>query len=75
MKPFVGVVPFPYPFRPDPAEVQAVNTVALKDLVRNVMNGENPYDLPPPIYPVQGKPVWGLTAKMIKELLKIIDAT
>lgn len=72
VKPFVGVIPYPYPFQPDPSEVQGVNTANLKDLVEGVMTGENPFNLPPPIYPVDGKPVWGLTAKMITELLGII---
>ncbi|UCF88911.1 MAG: CoA pyrophosphatase [bacterium] len=72
VKPFVGVIPYPYQFRPDPAEVQSVSTAFLEDLAKGAMTHENPYDLPPPIYPVDGKPVWGLTAKMITELLEII---
>jgi len=72
VKPFVGVIPYPYPFQPDVREVQGISTAALKDLVESVMVGENPYSLPPPVYPVDGKPVWGLTAKMITELLDLI---
>jgi len=72
VKPFVGVIPYPYPFQPDGREVQGINTAALRDLRQCVMAGENPYNLPPPVYPVDGKPVWGLTAKMITELLGII---
>ena len=72
VKPFVGVIPYPYPFQLDHREVQDINTAALKDLAIHVMAGENPYSLPPPVYPVEGKPVWGLTAKMITELLAVI---
>jgi len=72
VKPFVGVIPYPYPFQLDEREVQGVTTAALKDLVGGVLCGENPYDLPPPVYPVEGKPVWGLTARMITELLEVI---
>jgi len=72
VKPFVGVIPFPYPFEPDAREVQGISTARLKDLVDTVMLGENTYSLPPPVYPVDGKPVWGLTAKMITELLEVI---
>jgi len=72
VKPFVGVIPYPYPFEPDEREVQGISTALLEDLVESVMTGENPYNLPPPVYPVDGKPVWGLTAKMITELLDLI---
>jgi 8-oxo-dGTP pyrophosphatase MutT (NUDIX family) len=72
VKPFVGVIPYPYPFQPDGREVQGISTAALRNLVENVLLGENPYSLPPPVYPVDGKPVWGLTAKMITELLEVI---
>jgi 8-oxo-dGTP pyrophosphatase MutT (NUDIX family) len=72
VKPFVGIIPYPYNFSPDPVEVQATYTADLKALARDVITGENPFQLPPPVYPVKGKPVWGLTAKMITELLEII---
>ena len=72
VKPFVGVIPYPYPFQLDDREVQGVNTVSIKDLMTDVVTGESPYNLPPPIYPVEGKPVWGLTAKMIAELLGLV---
>ncbi len=75
VKPFVGVIAYPYPFQPDHREVQGISTANLKDLADHVMIGENPYSLPPPVYPVDGKPVWGLTAKMITELLEIIGET
>ena len=74
VKPFVGVIPYPYEFKPDPKEVQGVNTAALKELLDGEFKTENPFNLPGPIYPVDGKPVWGLTAKMITELLEIIKS-
>ena len=72
VKPFVGIIPFPYSFSPDPVEVQGTYTAALSALAKDVITGDNPFGLPPPVYPVEGKPVWGLTAKMITELLEII---
>ena len=72
VKPFVGIIPYPYNFSPDPVEVQGTYTAELKALARDVITGENPFQLPPPVYPVNGKPVWGLTAKMITELLDLI---
>ena len=72
VKPFVGVIPHPYEFKPDYREVQEVYTALLEDLLHGMFRGENPFDLPPPVYPVQGMPVWGLTARMITELLEVI---
>ena len=71
VKPFVGIIPYPYNFSADPVEVQGIYTATLKTLAKDVITGDNSYELPPPIYPVSGKPVWGLTAKMITELLEI----
>jgi len=72
VKPFVGIIPYPYTFSPDPIEVQGAYTADLKTLARDVITGDNSFELPPPVYPVKGKQVWGLTAKMITELLEIL---
>jgi hypothetical protein len=40
-----------------------------------VMEGDNPFNLPPPVYPVDGRPVWGLTARIIGELLEKLEPT
>ena len=72
VKPYVGIIPYPYNFSPDPIEVQGTHMAALKALARDVITGDNSFELPPPIYPVNGKPVWGLTAKIITELLELI---
>ena len=72
VKPFVGIIPYPYNFSPDPVEIQGTYTADLKNLAKDVIIGDNPFELPPPIYPVAGKPVWGLTAKIITELLEVL---
>ena len=71
VKPFVGIIPAPYIFTPDPREVQAVHTASLGTMAREVMRGWNPFHLPPPVYPVNGRAVWGLTARIITELLEV----
>ncbi len=74
VKPFVGIISYPYNFSPDPIEVQGTHTVTLGALAKDIITtGNNPFDLPPPIYPVNGKPVWGLTANIITELLEIVN--
>ena len=72
VKPFVGIIPYPYNFSPDPVEVTGTCTATLNTLVNDVITGDNSFELPPPIYPVNGKPVWGLTAKIITELLDLV---
>ena len=72
VKPYVGIIPYPYNFVPDLTEVQDTYTAHLSTLKSEVMTGENPFDLPPPVYPVEGKPVWGLTGRMIMELLDLV---
>ena len=71
VKPFVGIIPYPYNFSRDPVEVQGTYTEDLKTLAESVITGKNSFELPPPVYPVKGMPVWGLTAKMITELLEV----
>ena len=53
-------------------EVQTTTTATLNTLVADVITGNNSFELPPPIYPVNGQPVWGLTAKIITELLEVV---
>jgi len=53
-------------------EVQGIHIARLDTLAKDVITGDNPFELPPPIYPVDEKPVWGLTAKMITELLDLL---
>lgn len=72
VKPYVGSIPFPYSFSPDPREVQSTHVAVLASLRRDVLTGPNTFDLPPPVYPVDGLPVWGLTAGMITELLEVL---
>ena len=74
VKPFVGIIPWPYALSPDPAEVQSAHASTIRTMHRDVLNGANPFNLPPPVYPVDGRPVWGLTAKIVTELLERLDA-
>ncbi len=69
VKPFVGIIPWPYTLSPDPVEVQSIHASTIRTMHREVMEGDNPFNLPPPVYPVDGRPVWGLTARIIGELL------
>jgi 8-oxo-dGTP pyrophosphatase MutT (NUDIX family) len=71
--PFVGILPWPYAFSLDEVEVRSIHHAPLKPLARGVLREENPFGLPPPVYPVDGLPVWGLTARIVEELLEVLD--
>lgn len=75
--PIVGVIPFPYPFRPDPREVEKLIHVPLRKLLvagalreeaREAFGRRWPvyyYDVGPDV-------IWGVTAGMLKPLLGMI---
>jgi len=73
--PFVGVIPYPYPFSLNPAETAAVFTVPVTALLDpNCMSVESrPLNPRGPTYHFQyeGWDIWGATAKMIKQLLEL----
>ncbi len=70
--PFVGIIPFPYNFTPDPGEIQGVHTTGLNALIRTSKKAEGAFDLPPPVYLLDGQPVWGLTARIITDLTGVL---
>jgi 8-oxo-dGTP pyrophosphatase MutT (NUDIX family) len=72
VKPFVGIIPWPCGFSPDPLEVQSVHTADLGVMAAGVLGSGNRFGLLPPVYPVDDQPVWGLTARMVRELLEVL---
>jgi 8-oxo-dGTP pyrophosphatase MutT (NUDIX family) len=73
VRPFVGIIPWPYSFKPDGLEVQSVHITDLKKMAADVQGIGNRYGLLPPVYPVDDLPVWGLTARMVTELLEVLE--
>jgi len=71
--PFVGVIPFPYTFSPDPLEVKSMHTSSLVRLLKTVQGEDNQFDLPPPVYTIDERPVWGLTAGILAELAQVLE--
>ncbi len=70
--PFVGSIPFPYTFSPDPMEVKSMHTASLVQLLKTVQGEDNQFDLPPPVYPIDERPIWGLTAGILTELAQVL---
>jgi 8-oxo-dGTP pyrophosphatase MutT (NUDIX family) len=72
VQPFVGIIPWPYRFTLDHREVQSVHSADLKVMASGVLGAGNRFGLIPPVYPVDDEPVWGLTARIVRELVEVL---
>lgn len=73
VRPFVGVVPFPYPFAPDRREIAALIHLPLADLLaapfrqeRWIREGRHVAVL---VQEYGGHTIWGLTARILDQLV------
>jgi 8-oxo-dGTP pyrophosphatase MutT (NUDIX family) len=79
ISPFVGLIPHPYAFRPNPVEVAVVFDVALSVLAdpavgrSYVRTREDGATLVDHEFHVQGHVIWGATARIIRHFLSVID--
>lgn len=77
--PVVGAIDHPYPFRPEPAEIDEVYEVPLRDFLdpgvhrveRTAVHRGRPYDVHR--YEVAGTVVWGATAWFIHHFLGMVQ--
>lgn len=78
ISPFVGLIPYPYPFRPNPIEVAMVFDTSLAVLAdpagcrRYVRTREDGAHLVDCEYHVDGHIIWGATARIIHHFLQVI---
>ncbi len=74
--PFVGLIPHPYEFRPDPRETAAVFSVPVAALLRQdaLTLDSRLSRRSEPIYHFQYEDwdIWGATARMVKQLLELV---
>ena len=78
--PVVGMLTDPPPFRPDPREVEAcfeirISTISNPDCFTH--RGERTIAgrvYPLPEYHVEGRVIWGATARIVQRLLELLDA-
>jgi 8-oxo-dGTP pyrophosphatase MutT (NUDIX family) len=79
ISPFVGLIPHPYEFRPNPIEVAVIFDVPLSVLAdpavsRNyVRTREDSATLIDYEFHVQGHVIWGATARIIRHFLSVIN--
>ena len=76
ISPFVGVIPWPYPFKADPFEVEEIFEVPIsalldKDCLRQGTDTVDGRVVPTYFYDYQGKVIWGATARILNQFLDI----
>ncbi len=79
--PVIGVVPWPYPFRLEPAEVERIFTIPLTWLADRANWDEQPIKVGSAIRPVMvikyhpynGEILWGISARITQNLLTVLD--
>jgi 8-oxo-dGTP pyrophosphatase MutT (NUDIX family) len=80
ISPFVGLIPYPYPFHPNPSEVATVFDVPLSVLAdptvgrRYIRASDDGATIEDYEFHVNGHVIWGATARIIHHLLSIIRA-
>ncbi len=76
IRPFVGVIPFPFDFKPEPLEIDEIIILHLwrfkhpdRFIKRDYQKNGKPY----PVYyfDIDGYNVWGATAKILKQFLTL----
>lgn len=77
VSPFVGLIPYPYPFRVNPREIAEVIEVPLAGLLdERIFREENRErkGMPFPVYFYEYGPytIWGATARILKQLLDLL---
>ena len=75
--PIVGVTPHPYPWVPDPREVDHIFTVPLTTLLAPDAERRETWDfdgtaVPIEHFPVAGQVIWGATHRITRNLLDIV---
>ena len=75
--PFVGLVPYPYIWRPCPREVDTVFTVPLGALAAPGAERQETWNfggtqVPVATFPVDGHVIWGVTQRITRNLLDVL---
>lgn len=78
ISPFVAFIPYPYPFKANPDEVQQIFSIPLSALMdRRNFNQEyatvNGQTFPVYSYEYQGHVVWGATAYIVRQFVELLQ--
>jgi 8-oxo-dGTP pyrophosphatase MutT (NUDIX family) len=77
ISPFVGLIPYPYPFRVNSEEIEEVIEVPLSNLLnekkfRGEILERNGQPFPVYYYQYENYTIWGATARILKQLLHLL---
>jgi 8-oxo-dGTP pyrophosphatase MutT (NUDIX family) len=77
IRPFVGAIPWPFPFRGNAREVAAVIEMPIRALLGPTLVEERGVawkgrTIPTPVYHVKGHVIWGATAFLLSSLLEAL---
>jgi 8-oxo-dGTP pyrophosphatase MutT (NUDIX family) len=76
ISPFVGVIPYPYPLKPEPAEIEEILEVPISTLLdpqnfREAVWERSGRKTPVEQFDYKGHIIWGLTCRILKNFLPI----
>lgn len=79
ISPFVGIIPYPYKFKVNEAEIEKLLLVSLEHLLKKDSFWEESWTyrgVPYPMYfyRYESNVIWGATAKIVRHFLEIINA-
>ena len=79
ISPFVGLIPYPYPFEPSPEEIEEIIILPLAGFLEEGVLSEdyrtyNERTEKVSIYQSGGHVIWGATAKILRQFLDLIAA-
>jgi 8-oxo-dGTP pyrophosphatase MutT (NUDIX family) len=77
VRPFVGLVPHPYAYRPDPYEIERLIHLPIHALLQGAPFREELWERdgrPVPVffYEYDGQTIWGLTARILKQFVEVV---
>ena len=79
VRPFVGFVPYPYPFHPEPFEIERLIHLPISALLGGAPFREEVWEregrpLTVFFYEYDGDTIWGLTARILKQFVEAVGA-
>ena len=69
ISPFVALIPYPYPFKPDGREIREIFSVPLSFLM-----DEDNFERDSYAYKYEGHVIWGATARILKQFIDLLKA-
>ena len=78
IRPSVGAIPYPFPFREEPREVASIIEIPIRVLMGPTLVEERGVSwkgrsIPTPVYHVRGHVIWGATAFLLASLLEALS--